>query len=166
MRRIAFLLLALILLTISACAPKPDTTAPKESAPEPAPTPEATQTPEPAATPTSNVLSTHYMDAAAALAANDLEKAKAALTALANESTGEMKTLAQTAANTGDIAATRDAFKALSKVATKMELPPDYAVASCPMYKGGAKWVQKKDKLANPYFGKTSDMATCGSFDN
>ena len=163
MRRIPFLFLALILLTFSACASKTDSTAPREAAPEAAPTPEATQTPEPAA-PTSNVLSTHYMDAAAALAADDLEKAKAALTALANESTGEMKTLAQAAADTGDIAATRDAFKALSKVATTMELPPDYAVAFCPMYKNGAKWVQKKDKLANPYYGKT--MLTCGSFVN
>jgi hypothetical protein len=87
-------------------------------------------------------------------------KAKAALRALASESTGELKTLAQAAADTGDIAATRDAFKALSKVATTMELPPDYAVAFCPMYKNGSKWVQKKDAtIANPYFGKAdADM--------
>ena len=91
-----------------------------------------------------------------------VEKAKAALEALANESTGEMKTLAQAAANTGDIAATRERFKPLSELATKMELPKDYAVALCPMYKGGSKWVQKKGTLANPYFGKT--MLTCGSF--
>jgi hypothetical protein len=33
------------------------------------------------------------------------------------------------------------------------------------MYKGGdAKWVQKKDKLANPYYGKA--MLTCGNFVN
>jgi hypothetical protein len=105
------------------------------------------------------------MDAAAALAADDLPKAKAALAALASESTGELKTLAQAAADTGDIAATRDAFKALSKVATTMELPPDYAVAFCPMYKNGSKWVQKKDAtIANPYFGK--QMLTCGNFVN
>jgi hypothetical protein len=162
MRRISFILPVLILLVSSSCAPKPDSTEPSGAAPVAAPEP--AQAAEPAAAPTSNVLSTHYMDAAAALAADDLEKAKAALTALANESTGELKTLAQAAAVTGDIAATRDAFKELSKVATTMELPPDYAVAYCPMYKGGAKWVQKKDKLANPYYGKT--MLTCGNFVN
>ena len=162
MRRITLPFLALILLTFSSCAPKPETSTPKEATPEPAPA--AAPAPEPAAATPSNVLSTHYMDAAAALAADDLDKAKAALTALAKESTGELKTLAEAAAATGDIAATRDAFKALSKVATTMELPPDYAVAFCPMYKGGAKWVQKKDKLANPYYGK--QMLTCGSFVN
>ena len=163
MRLITLIFLACILLAFSSCAPtKTDSPTPTE--PGPATTPEAAQAPEPAAATPSNVLSTHYMDAAAALAADDLQKAKAALTALASESTGELKTLAQTAADTGDIAATRDAFKALSKVATTMELPPDYAVAFCPMYKGGSKWVQKKDKLANPYYGK--QMLTCGSFEN
>jgi hypothetical protein len=58
----------------------------------------------------------------------------------------------------------RDAFKQLSAIAVRMQLPPDYAVAYCPMYKGGAKWVQKKDKLANPYYGKT--MSTCGNFES
>jgi len=63
-----------------------------------------------------------------------------------------------------DIAATRERFKALSALAVTMELPQDYAVAFCPMYKGGSKWVQKKDKIANPYYG--SQMLTCGSFVN
>ena len=106
----------------------------------------------------------NYIEAASALAADDIKKAKASLAALANESTGELKTLAQAAADTGDMAAMRDAFKALSTLATTLELPPDHAVAYCPMYKGGAKWVQKKDKLANPYYG--SEMLTCGSFVN
>jgi len=106
----------------------------------------------------------HYMDAAAALAADDLEKAKASLAALAKESTGELQKLAQAAADTGDIAATRERFKALSVVATSMDLPEGYAVAMCPMYKGGSKWVQKRETLHNPYFGKT--MPTCGSFVN
>jgi hypothetical protein len=52
----------------------------------------------------------------------------------------------------------------LSAIASQMQLPPDYAVAFCPMYKGGSKWVQKKETLANPYFGKS--MQTCGSFVN
>lgn len=145
------------LLVFSACAPTDTPTTPKEAVPEAAVEPE----PEPT-TPT--VLSMHYVDAAAALAADDLKKAKASLAALAKESTGEMKKLAQAAADTGDIAATRERFKALSVLATGMELPEDYAVAFCPMYKGGSKWVQKKGTLANPYYGK--QMLTCGSFVN
>ena len=156
MRSIPLCSAALIIL-LSGCTPTNDAPAPKE------PTPEVTAAPDTSTT-SSSVLSTHYIDAASALSADDLEKAKASLTALAKESTGELKTLAQAAADTGDIAATREAFKALSNVATTMELPPDYAVAFCPMYKGGAKWVQKKDKLANPYYGST--MLTCGNFVN
>ena len=139
------------LLALAACAPTKDATT------EP---PAAT-----AETPTaSGVLSMNYIDAAAALAADNMEKAKASLAALAKESSGELRTLAQAAADTGDIAATRERFKALSALAVTMELPQDYAVAFCPMYKGGSKWVQKKDKIANPYYG--SQMLTCGSFVN
>lgn len=153
--------LALIFLILCACAPTADPPPVTNAAP-----PEAAVAPEPQpAQPASTVLSVHYMDAAVALAADDLDKAKASLSALAKESTGEMKTLAQAAADTGDIAATRERFKALSAVAAGMELPADYAVAYCPMYKGGSKWVQKKtDTLANPYYGKA--MLTCGNFEN
>ena len=160
MKRFTLPVATFVFLALSACAPTENptpTTPPKES------TPEVSVDSTPAEAPASTVLSTHYMDAAAALAEDNLEKAKVALEALANESTGEMKTLAQAAANTGDIAATRERFKPLSELATKMELPKDYAVAFCPMYKGGSKWVQKKGTLANPYFGKT--MLTCGSFE-
>ncbi|HZI51648.1 MAG TPA: hypothetical protein VFE29_07485 [Terriglobia bacterium] len=158
MRSILLCSTALIIL-LSACTPANEAPDAKE------PAPEVTAAPDTSATP-STVLSTHYVDAAAALAADNFDKAKASLTALAKESTGELKTLAQTAADTGDIAAMRDAFKAVSNVATTMELPPDHAVAFCPMYKGGAKWVQKKDELANPYYGSASTMASCGNFVN
>ena len=77
-------------------------TPPKEATPEVSVDSTAAEAPAP------TVLSMHYIDAAAALADDNLEKAKAALEALANESTGEMKTLAQAAANTGDIAAMRE----------------------------------------------------------
>ena len=160
MKRFTLPVATFVFLALSACAPPENPappTPPKES------TPEVSVDSTAAEAPASTVLSMHYMDAAAALAEDNLEKAKVALEALANESTGEMKTLAQAAANTGDIAATRERFKSLSELATKMELPKDYAVALCPMYKGGSKWVQKKGTLANPYFGKT--MLTCGSFE-
>ena len=35
-------------------------------------------------------------------------------------------------------------------------------VAYCPMFK--KPWMQKDGALANPYYGASSDMATCGSF--
>jgi hypothetical protein len=163
MRLITILSSALILLVLTACTPPSEPTATKEESAPAATTQPETPAADPAAV--SSVVSTHYIDAATALAADDLPKAKAALTALARESTGEMKTLAQAAADTGDIAATRERFKPLSALVTSMELPPGHAVAYCPMYKGGAKWVQKKDdKLANPYYG--SQMLTCGNFVN
>jgi hypothetical protein len=154
---------AMILGLLSACAPAPDPPATplNETTPN-APPPELPPDVTPAAP--STVISMNYIDAASALADDNLEKAKTALKALAKESSGELQKLAEAAADTGDIAATRERFKALSAVATKMELPEGYAVALCPMYKGGSKWVQKKDTLRNPYFGKT--MLTCGSFVN
>jgi hypothetical protein len=145
------------LLGFSGCVSKnePPTAPPSTPAAEAVP-----ETPAP-----DGILSTHYMDAATALAADDFDKAKVSLTALAKETTGDLQAKAQAAADTGQIAAMREAFKALSSIAVRMQLPPDYAVAYCPMYKGGAKWVQKKDTLANPYYGKSSDMATCGRFE-
>jgi hypothetical protein len=157
MKRITLLLAVIVLISLSACAPTENAPTPKEEKPTAA-------VPEAPAPTTPTTLSMNYIDAATALAADDFAKAKASLTALAKESTGDIKTLAQTAADTGDIAAMRAAFKPLSVVATSMELPTGYAVALCPMYQGGSKWVQKKDKIANPYFGKT--MQTCGSFIN
>jgi hypothetical protein len=157
MKRITLLLGAIVLINLSACAPTEKAPASREEKPAAA----VPETPAPA-TPTT--VSMNYIDAATALAADDFDKAKASLTALAKESTGDIKTLAQAAADTGDIAAMRAAFKPLSAAATSLELPDGYSVAFCPMYKGGSRWVQKKDKIANPYFGKT--MQTCGSFVN
>jgi hypothetical protein len=154
MNRIPFmagLIVLLALLATPGCVSKD----------EPPTAPAAEGTPETPAP--DGVLSTHYMDAATALADDDFDKAKVSLTALAKETTGELQAKAQAAADTGQIAAMRDAFKALSAIAVRMQLPPDYAVAYCPMFKGGAKWVQKKDTLANPYYGKT--MSTCGRFE-
>ena len=162
MKRVLFA--TIILLSLFACAPKPDS-ATTEPAPSIAPTADAATAPEPATPPASpTTVSMNYIDAAAALAADDMEKAQASLTAFAKESTGEVQKLAQAAADTGDIAAMRERFKALSAVVTTMELPDGYSVAYCPMYKGGSKWVQKKDSIHNPYFGKT--MQTCGSLIN
>jgi len=107
-------------------------------------------------------VSSHYITGQEALAADNYAKAKTAFAALAKESTGDLQAKAQATANAPNIAAMRDAFKPLSEVVIKMSLPSDYAVAYCPMYKGGASWVQKKGTINNPYFGKT--MLTCGEF--
>ena len=106
----------------------------------------------------------HYMHAASALAEDDFGKAKEALLALSQESIGELQARAQAAADTSDIEAMRESFKALTEdVAVHMSYPDDYAVAFCPMYKDGSKWIQKReDPIANPYLGKS--VPPCGSF--
>jgi len=163
MKRSVSIVTTLFLATLLGCAPETPTASTAASQ-------QQSSVAEPAATATdapdavSEELSMHYMEAAAALGMDNFDGAKMALTALANESKGDLQTLAQAAADTGQIAAMREKFKPLSEVASKMNLPDGYAVALCPMYKGGSKWVQKRDTLSNPYFGAA--MSTCGSFIN
>lgn len=111
-----------------------------------------------------SVLPMSYMNAAAALALDDFVKAKESLILLAKESSGDLKTKAQAGADAADIATMRESFKALTEeVVVDMSYPDDYAVAYCPMYKDGSKWIQKREApIANPYFGKS--RPTCGSF--
>ena len=158
MNRIPFSVGTIALLALLGCAPKNEeptkavtATAEKDAAIPAAPTPDG-------------VLPLSYVDAATALSVDDFDKAKVSLTKLAKESSGEMQAKAQAAAGAADIVAMRASFKELSAIASKMQLPAEYAVAYCPMYKGGSKWVQKKDAIANPYYGKT--MQTCGNFVN
>lgn len=105
-------------------------------------------------------VSTHYIAAQEALAADNFAKAKSSLTELAKESQGEVKARAQAAADATSIAAMRKAFKPLSEAVVKLALPAGHVVAFCPMYEGGGSWVQKGEKIANPYYGKS--MLTCG----
>jgi len=107
-------------------------------------------------------LSPNYTAAQDALAIDDYEKAKAALTALAAEATGDFQKEAQAAAAAPDIDSMRMAFRNASDVLIKNGVPAEYAVAYCPMYKGGASWVQKKGSIVNPYTGKS--MPGCGEF--
>ena len=105
-----------------------------------------------------------YFYAASALAVDDFGRAREFLKALASESSGDLKTQAQAAAAVSDIAAMRALFKGLTEaIVVNMSYPDDYAVAFCPMYKNGSKWIQKRESpIANPYFGKS--MPSCGSF--
>ena len=105
-------------------------------------------------------VSTKYVAAAEALAADDYAKAKTALTGLAADSQGDLKVKAQAAAGAANIAEMRKAFKPLSEVVAKMDLPSGHSLLFCPMYEKGSYWVQKKGATANPYFGKA--MLTCG----
>lgn len=110
------------------------------------------------------LLSMNYMHAASALAMDDFGRAREFLISLATESAGDLKARAHAAAEAPDIAAMREAFKTLTEeVAVNMSYPDDYAVAFCPMYKDGSKWIQKREApIANPYLGKS--VPPCGSF--
>jgi len=113
----------------------------------------------------SMVVPMSYFYAASALALDDFGRAREFLKALASESIGDLKTQAQAAAASPNIEAMRALFKGLTEgVVVNMSYPDDnYAVAFCPMYKNGFKWIQKRDApIANPYLGKS--MPTCGSF--
>jgi hypothetical protein len=114
--------------------------------------------------PSDIVLPLEYMDAASALALDDFVGAQKSLTALAKGSTGDLHSRAQIAADAADIVAMREAFKTLSEeVAINRSYPDDYAVAFCGTYRGGTKWIQKRDApIANPYTGKAAPP--CGAF--
>ena len=114
--------------------------------------------------PSDIVLPMSYFHVASFLAVDDFGKAREFLRALASESTGDLKVRAEQAAATTNIDAMREAFKVLTEeVAVHRSYPDDYAVAFCPMYKNGSKWIQKREApIANPYLGKS--MPPCGSF--
>lgn len=104
----------------------------------------------------------NYVTAQRALAADDSEKAGAAFRALSEEVEAELKEVALMAAESGDIAVERKAFKTLSDWLLETDLPKGYVVAYCPMADEGkgASWIQKDGDIANPYFGK--EMQDCG----
>ena len=106
----------------------------------------------------------NYMQASFALAEDDFDQARESLQRLARGNTGELREKAQSAADAGDIAAMRELFKTLTEeVVVNMSIPYDYAIAYCPRFKNGSKWIQKReDPIANPYLGKS--VPPCGSF--
>ncbi len=107
----------------------------------------------------------HYVAAQEALADDNYAGAKKALEQLAQIAAPSFKTLAQEAANAGDIAAVRAGFKPLSEEIIKGEVPEGYVLAYCPMADDnqGAHWIQKDGpSIMNPYFGAA--MLHCGVF--
>jgi hypothetical protein len=134
-RLIAAIVCTAILLSLSGCGPRAVSAAP---------------------------LSPNYTDAQNALAADNFGDAKKALKALAAESTGDFQRADDEAASAPDIDSMRTAFRSASDILIKNGVPAEYAVAYCPMYKGGSSWVQKKGDIVNPYTGKS--MPGCGVF--
>jgi len=107
-------------------------------------------------------LPANYTTAQEALAVDDYDSARIALNALAAESSGDFQKEVQKAAAAADIESMRLAFRSASDILIKNGVPAQYAVAYCPMYKGGASWIQKKGSIVNPYTGKS--MPGCGVF--
>ena len=105
----------------------------------------------------------YYVASQAALAVDNYDEASAALEKLAAETTGELKDLAEKAAQAEGIESIRSAFISLSDQIAALDLPEDYVVAFCPMANNsmGANWVQKDGTIMNPYFGTA--MQDCGS---
>jgi hypothetical protein len=108
----------------------------------------------------------NYEPLRAALAADDLTKAKAAAKYLA--ATGDDKD-AQAAAKklsgAESLKDAREAFKAVSKRAVAVAAgQPGYFHAFCPMVPGNqGHWVQTSETIDNPYWGKA--MLRCGTIE-
>lgn len=110
-----------------------------------------------------------YLEMHAALAADKVEGVKAPAAAIAAEA-GRMGASGATIAKAAkeveqakDLKAARTAFGPLSDAviaAAKAANLGDVKVAYCPMVK--QSWLQKEDKIKNPYYG--SQMLTCGEF--
>ena len=111
---------------------------------------------------------THYLQAQEALAADDFNAARAALEQLHAHGPAAVQEVAGRAA-AADIGALRLAFRQVSEIVTRQQVPDGYALAYCPMVmdaKGenevGGYWLQKQGKIMNPYFGAA--MLHCGVF--
>jgi hypothetical protein len=121
------------------------------------------------ATPAQGVVAS-YLEIQAALANDSLEGVPAAAKRLASQSAklgtaGEpMATQAMAVAAAEDLKAARTAFGPLSEaVIAVVKADPsahDVKLAYCPM--ANASWLQKEEKIRNPYYG--SSMLSCGEF--
>ena len=106
---------------------------------------------------------TEYVGAQQALAADDADRARAALERLVAVADDVTRPLVQAVARADDIETMRQRFKPLSEFLAALDLPQGYARAYCPMYDGGSNWVQLDGPVRNPYYGST--MLTCGVVD-
>jgi len=109
-----------------------------------------------------------YLAVHVGLFKDDLAAAKKAGATLAKTAKGhaDVARAATAIAEAEDIAAARAAFGDASKaLITLVAADPDVASAvrafKCPMVKGYQKWIQRAEKLQNPYMGKR--MPSCGT---
>jgi hypothetical protein len=104
-----------------------------------------------------------YLPVSAALAADDLNKAKTAAAELAQQAASDgMASVAQAAhtiAEAKDISTARSALKGLTADLEPMADGSSYVVMTCPMAQ--ADWIQSDNNVRNPYYGKS--MLTCGA---
>lgn len=110
-----------------------------------------------------------YLEIHAALAADKIDGVKAAAAAIAKDAAAigtqgdAVVKAARAVESAADIKAARAAFGSLSDAviaAAKTAGMKDVKIAYCPM--AGKSWLQKGDKVENPYYG--SSMLTCGEF--
>jgi hypothetical protein len=111
-----------------------------------------------------------YLKIQIALSADTMDDVKPQAAVIAKEADAlgaqgkDVKTAAKQLEQAADLAAARTAFGALTKAvlsyaeATKSEFGPGVQEAYCPMAR--KSWLQKGDKIENPYYGKS--MAGCG----
>ena len=104
-----------------------------------------------------------YVMVQEALAADNFEEARSALTSLTTLADPITQPLVRSVASADDISMMRNRFKPLSEYLAGLELPQGFARAYCPMYDNGSNWVQRDGPVRNPYFG--SEMLTCGVVD-
>jgi len=105
-----------------------------------------------------------YEKVSAALVVDNLADAHAAARALAAAAVAahqaDVADAAVAVAKAPDLAATRGAFKILSRDAVALARHErGWFIVSCPM--ADADWVQSTRQIANPYFGQA--MSTCGT---
>ena len=98
-----------------------------------------------------------YIAVQEALAADNYRGSQMALENLWRRSEGELAALVKRAVATPDLAAMREAFKAISELVASKALPSGYLLAYCDLafIDQGAHWVQRDGPLRNPYLGLT-----------
>ncbi|MBI3400668.1 MAG: DUF3347 domain-containing protein [Acidobacteria bacterium] len=115
-----------------------------------------------------------YLKIEAALVEDNIDSLRANAGGIATAATAlgapamKIDTAAVQLSAAGDLAAARDRFGALSEAidtymtGMKLKAPEGVKVAFCPMLR--KPWLQEGETLANPYYGRNNEMATCGSF--
>ena len=105
-----------------------------------------------------------YLQVATALSVDDLASARTHAKSLSRPESGvgePAATRALALAGAGDLEAARKAFQDLSRAAIRRNgVAGGVHLFHCPMVAGYGYWLQKSDKVSNPYLGTA--MPTCG----